>query len=45
MTTKAQTATKKIYTKPVVKSARIYERLALGCTKASAPCRPPLKSA
>lgn len=45
MASEKKTPEKKAYTKPEVKSSRIYERLALGCTKISAPCRPPLKSA
>jgi|GEM_PF-4273611 len=37
---------KKKYNKPEVKSAKIYERLALACAKVSPAtgCRPPLQS-
>ncbi len=40
-----QDEAKRPYQKPEVKSAKIFERLALGCGLATVPpCRPPAKS-
>lgn len=46
MTQKKKKTEKKPYNKPEVKSAKIYERLALACAKVSPQtgCRPPLQS-